>query len=74
MEILAIIVGGAAFLVFVIGGMIFRVPQKFLLPIFLVVLLLVLAFLLKGLPKGIIILCLVGAVIVSARLMFFHAP
>ncbi len=74
MEILLLIVAAVAFLVYIVGGWIFKVPKRYLQPAFLAGLLLVLAYLVKDLPPLVMVLCLVAAVVISARLMFFRAP
>jgi hypothetical protein len=69
-----LIVAVLAFLVYVVGGVLFNVPHKYLKPAMLVALLLALIYLLSDLPPSVIAICLFVAVALSARLMFFRAP
>lgn len=70
----ALIVGVLAFLVYVVGGVFFKVPKRYLQPALLVALVLALVYLLTDLPPSLIAICLVAALVLSARLMFFRAP
>jgi hypothetical protein len=70
----ALIVAVACFLVYVVGGVFFGVPKKYLQPALIIVLVLVLVYLLWHLPPSIIAICLFLAVVLAARLMFFRAP
>ncbi|HEY3296425.1 MAG TPA: hypothetical protein VGL38_13435 [bacterium] len=70
----ALIVAVLAFLVFIVGGVFFGVPKKYLGPALVIALLLVLVYLFWHMPPTMIALCLFMALVLSARLMFFRAP
>ena len=70
----ALIVGILAFLVYVVGGVFFKVPKKYLKPALLAALVLALVYLLSDLPPSVVTICLIAALVLSARLMFFRAP
>jgi hypothetical protein len=70
----ALIVAVLVFLVYVVGGVFLKVPKKYLKPALLAALVLALIYLLTDLPPNIITLCLLAALVLAARLMFFRAP
>jgi hypothetical protein len=69
-----LIVAVLCILVFIVGGLFFGVPTKYLKPMLLISLLLVLVYLLWNMPLSIVGICLLMALVVSARLMFGRAP
>jgi len=61
-------------LIFVVVGLFVGVPPKFLRGTLLVSLLIVLVRVLWELPPSVVMLSLLLALVLSARLMFFRAP